>query len=458
MADQLIKISDLPTLTGSGTQGIDIIPIVDTSVDVTKSISLTQLVSYLQGQGLGASVTNVDNTTVISGGTAGAYYEKRYQRTNAAPSAPPDSPYPPSVWTVAPPGGNQLLWSTTALINAAGNALETGSSWSSPTRESAGPAVLFRSGASGQPADSWLIDGDVWYDINDNNKIYRRSSGAWVAAFTPFPNVDVNNRFAGFVTSTGGTSNFAIVATNFQVINPATAVTDANVPFEIDGATGAVFIKSAYVKDLNAGVLTAGEITAAISLQSNRITAASMSNGSTFFNNDGYGGGYTTQRFPAVCFARSEVIVPAEDPGFGPLPGPNNDQGDINWLSDAVSFYGWARNDIPTAGGGYSPIRFGKPNMIFTYSFEGYGLPIYPFTNQNINLNVMYQIDNQDPVQVQFPQADSMNNNTARLSQHGSIYLQGLTGLQKVRFGYRAASAGNGEIRYSQLTVLGYNI
>ena len=142
MADQLIKISDLPTLTGSGTQGIDIIPIVDTSVDVTKSISLTQLVSYLQGQGLGASVTNVDNTTVISGGTAGAYYEKRYQRTNAAPSAPPDSPYPPSVWTVSPPEGNQLLWSTTALINAAGNALETGSSWSSPTRESAGPAVL----------------------------------------------------------------------------------------------------------------------------------------------------------------------------------------------------------------------------------------------------------------------------------------------------------------------------
>ncbi len=217
-------------------------------------------------------------------------------------------------------------------------------------------------------------------------------------------------------------------------------------PFEIDG--GSVFIKSAYVRDLNAGVLTAGEITAAISLQGNRVIAASMSNGSNFFNLDGYNAGQTSQRFPAICFARNETTTPFSCPD-----GPSNPSGNLNWLSDEVAFYGWLRNDVPTAGGGYSIRRFGKPSMVFTYSFEG-----YCNTGQDVNLNVMYQIDSETPEQVQFPQADTFNGNSLRLFQNGSIYLTGLTGNELIRFGYRAASQGAGEISYSQLTVTGYNI
>jgi hypothetical protein len=70
----------------------------------------------------------------------------------------------------------------------------------------------------------------------------------------------------------------------------------------------------------------------------------------------------------------------------------------------------------------------------------------------------MYQIDSNPPVQVQFPQADTMNGNTARLSQNGSIYLEDLEGDELIRFGYRAASNGSGEITYAQLTVTGYNV
>jgi len=446
MADELIKISQLSTLTGAGAQGVDIIPIVDTSVDTTKSINLTQLVSYLQGQGLGASVTNVNNTTTITGGTAGAYYEKRYQRSDAAPSAPTNTPYPPPGWSIAPISTNEVLWSTTALINAAGTALETGSSWSEPRRESAGAIVLFRAGPT-QPADAYLQDGDIWYDINDNNKIYRRSSGAWVAAFTPFPNLDTNGNFAGFVRSTGTESYFAIVADNFQIVDPAAPGSrdPALVPFEIIG--GRVYIKSASVGDLNAGKLTSGTINAAISLQGNRVVAVNMSNGSKFYNLDGYSLGYTTQTFPSVCFARLETgtAFPCPD-------GPDNPSGNLNWLSDQVAFYGWLRNDVPVAGGGFSNRRFGKTAMIFNYSFEGY------CNGNNTNLNVMYQIDSNPPVQVQFPQADTMNGNTARLSQNGSIYLEDLEGDELIRFGYRAASNGSGEITYAQLTVTGYNV
>jgi hypothetical protein len=172
-----------------------------------------------------------------------------------------------------------------------------------------------------------------------------------------------------------------------------------------------------------------------------------MSNGSKFFNNDGYQGGFTTQTFPSVCYARLETTTPFSCPD-----GPNNPSGNLNWLSDEVAFYGWKRNDVPTVGGGFSEKRFGKTSMIFNYSFEGY------CNGNNTNLNVMYQINSNTPEQVQFPQADTMNGNTARLTQNGSIYLTGLNGTELIRFGYRAASNGSGEITYSQLTVTGYNV
>ena len=116
---------------------------------------------------------------------------------------------------------------------------------------------------------------------------------------------------------------------------------------------------------------------------------------------------------------------------------------------------------------GRYPLRFGLNSMIFNYAFEGY-------TNDNLNgenLNVVYRVLDGatgnggnivvGTTQVQFPQADVEIREGAprRLTQHGSVIINGLTGNQVVQFGVRVgAYNGYANIVYGQLTVTGYNI
>lgn len=103
-------------------------------------------------------------------------------------------------------------------------------------------------------------NGDVWYDTDDSYKIYVYNGGSWTASFAPFPGIDTNGNVTGLVRVTGTESTFALLATKFQIIDPAnpTTKTDANVPFEIVG--GSVFIKNAQIQTVDAGKLTAGFI------------------------------------------------------------------------------------------------------------------------------------------------------------------------------------------------------
>ena len=437
MADQLVKISSLDTVSGAAATGSDLIPIVDSSN--TKAISLTQLTSYLTNQGLGASVTTNNNTYTVTGGGGGSFYEKRYYRSNAVPSTPPDTPYPPSGWSTAVPAGNQVLWSTIALINAARTGLDTGH-WSAPVREGAGQVIFYQ---GTEPAAAYIQEGDIWYNTSDNNKIYRYigtygAGGSWSAVFTPFPGIDTSGNIVGLVQATGSKSTFALLASNFQIIDPAdptNANSKAIVPFEVDG--GEVYMNGAHIRNLDAGVITGGEITAAISLQSPTINAGKVNNSSAVFNNDN-----PNLTMPAICWDRSEIGDPYSISG-----GPDNSSGDVNWLLD---FYGWQNS----TGGAFSLKRFGKNTMIFNYSFEGYASDNF----NSINLNVVFQVDSGTVTQAQGPQADTASG-ALRLSQAGSVIIEGLTGTEHIRFGYRAAKQrGTGTITYSLLTVTGFNI
>ena len=450
MPDQLVKISALPTVTSSGAQGANVLPIVNDSS--TKAISFTELRNWLVSNG-GAGAQGTAGTQggigAPGGGTAGAYFEKRYQKSNSVPSTPPNTPYPPSGWTITVPAGNQVLWSTIALINAAGTALETGN-WSTPQREGRGQIAFYQ---DTEPAVAYILEGDTWYDTNDNNKIYRYegtygAGGSWVAAFTPFPNLDTSGNVQGLVRATGTDIRFAIIADRFQIIDPASPGTQgpANVPFEI--ADGNVYIKSAHIRNLDAGVIVGGEITAAISMQTPVIKAANVNNSSAVYNQDTtlsptvpYAPVYT---MPSICYTRNETSTP-----FNVTSGPDNPDGDVNWLSDACKFYGWN-----TGSTGFITNRFGKATMIFNYSFVGYADPTGAAAN--INLNVVYQINSGSVEQVQFPQADLVAGGLL-LQQNGSVILS-LGGTDTIRFGYRAAAASPTAINYSQLTITGFNI
>ena len=195
-------------------------------------------------------------------------------------------------------------------------------------------------------------------------------------------------------------------------------------------------MNGAHIRNLDAGVITGGEITAAISLQSPTINAGKVNNSSAVFNNDN-----PNLTMPAICWDRSEI-----GDHYSISGGPDNSSGDVNWLLD---FYGWQNS----TGGAFSLKRFGKNTMIFNYSFEGYASDNF----NSINLNVVFQVDSGTVTQAQGPQTDTASG-ALRLSQAGSVIIEGLTGTEHIRFGYRAATSGTGTITYSLLTVTGFNI
>ena len=490
MAD--IKISQLNTVTGAAASDGDLIPIVDSSN--TKAITFNELKNYLTNKGLGQSVTNNYNNTTVTGTGTGDFYEKRYQRSNAAPSTPSDTPYPPSGWTTSVPAGNQVLWSIVGLIKGDFSGLESSTHWSAPTREGAGQVVFYRDNTgtapyngSGGPTDSYIQDGDIWYDTIDNNKIYyydHTQSPKWVGVFTPFPGIDTSGNVTGIQKATGLTNAFAIVADNFQLVNTNQIGTTANVPFEMDGSD--VFIKSAHIRNLDAGVITGGEITAAISLASPVLKAANINNITSVYNQDTSLNGtapYTPiYTMPAIGHAvkrdSSTLNITA---GGAPPVGPQNVDGIEQWWGAGITpltFFGWN-----TGQSGYKVNRFGCPNnvQIFLYNFNGYaqGDPL-------INLNVVYQLATSwdgtnvtwgQTIQAQFPQADLVGGGSL-LQQHGVVMFDGSqtgidpiagggctydgTGLLKgtdiIRFGFRAASVGTGQITWANLSITCNNL
>lgn len=155
--------------------------------------------------------------------------------------------------------GNDVgLSAATALTNAA-TALATAEG--AQTSANGKAKVYYQ---SAEPTGGTYNAGDIWYDTDDNYKIYVRSAGAWVASFSPFPGIDASGNVTGLVKATGTESTFALLANKFQIIDPANPATktEANVPFEI--IDGNVRIKNAQIQTVDAGKLTAGFIGAQV--------------------------------------------------------------------------------------------------------------------------------------------------------------------------------------------------
>lgn len=155
--------------------------------------------------------------------------------------------------------GNDVgLAAATSLTNAA-TALATAQG--AQTSANGKAKVYYQ---SAEPTGGTYNAGDIWYDTDDNYKVYVRTGGAWVASFAPFPGIDTSGNVTGLVKATGTESTFALLANKFQVIDPANPATktEANVPFEI--VDGNVRIKNAQIQTVDAGKLTAGFIGAQV--------------------------------------------------------------------------------------------------------------------------------------------------------------------------------------------------
>jgi hypothetical protein len=153
---------------------------------------------------------------------------------------------------IDPEGNDVGLAAATAEANAL---IAIGTANNAQTSADGKTKVYYQTTA---PTGGTYNSGDLWYDTDDNYKVYVYSSGNWAPSFTPFPGIDVSGNVTGLVKATGTESTFALLANKFQIIDPANPATktEANVPFEI--IDGNVRIKNAQIQTVDAGKLTAG--------------------------------------------------------------------------------------------------------------------------------------------------------------------------------------------------------
>lgn len=109
-----------------------------------------------------------------------------------------------------------------------------------------------------EPTGGTYNAGDLWYDTDDNYKLYVRSGSSWVASFAPMIKLGANNNISGLIKADGTDKDFVLIADKFQIWNGVSA----EVPFEIVG--GNVYIKNAQIQTVDAGKLTAGFISSEV--------------------------------------------------------------------------------------------------------------------------------------------------------------------------------------------------
>lgn len=161
-----------------------------------------------------------------------------------------------------------------------------------------------------------MSTGDLWFDTDDGNKVYRFNGTSWVSVQdTKIPDLEsdlgdleatvttlasdltsevtaraaadddlgaeyvlkvtAGNRVAGFrITNHGGggdSSDFVIESDKFQIVNTSGAFN--TVPFQVDGS--GVYIDEAVIRALDAGKISAGNITVALNLAGGTISTTS---------------------------------------------------------------------------------------------------------------------------------------------------------------------------------------
>jgi len=156
--------------------------------------------------------------------------------------------------------GNDVGFSSATAVANAATALSTAQG--AQTSANGKAKVYYQ---SAEPTGGSYNEGDLWYDTDDNYKLYVRTGGAWVASFGPMLKLDGNNNVSGLQKVGGIDKAFVLVADYFQIWNG----TSAEVAFEVvsdpsNAGNQVVRIKNAQIQTVDAGKLTAGFIGAQV--------------------------------------------------------------------------------------------------------------------------------------------------------------------------------------------------
>jgi hypothetical protein len=164
------------------------------------------------------------------------------------------------IWFDTNDGNKQYFYTGTAWVSVQDTAIAAAAAAASAAQTTAdGKNRVYRQTA--QPTGGTYVEGDLWFDTDDDNKIYRYTSGSWATA-VPLGNNALGNLSANKITS-GSIDASVITVSNLNAGNIST------------GTLAAARIAAG---SLNADKITAGTITAS-QIATGTITATQIAAG-----------------------------------------------------------------------------------------------------------------------------------------------------------------------------------
>jgi hypothetical protein len=265
------------------------------NVDTSGNMSATSSV-------VSAVVASIGGGTAGPSGSIGNIQYNIYRRSATTPATPTGN-LTPAFWsTTIPADDGNALWVSNGLISGADGVTLIGS-WSAPQRLT-GKVSWYQTSAPTGATTSSIAQGDLWWDTDDNYKPYRfiltSNSGSWQPVddgrITPISQSVVNygDQYALTVT-TAGTSRVA----GFRILNQSTAASEFVVQadvFKIYNTTqgtvsqsfladaSGVYMPQAFIRNLDAGKITAGTINASVLLTAARLESPEITGSGIMIN------------------------------------------------------------------------------------------------------------------------------------------------------------------------------
>jgi hypothetical protein len=164
------------------------------------------------------------------------------------------------IWFDTDDGNKLYTWSGSAWVSVQDTAITAAANAATAAQSTAdGKNKVYRQTA--EPTGGTYAEGDLWFDTDDNNKIYRRTSNAWTAVQlggSALANIDAGSISAGTISADR-------IAANSLDVNKLTA--------------GTLRAGTIYTGDVVASQITAGTISASITITSPTITGATITGG-----------------------------------------------------------------------------------------------------------------------------------------------------------------------------------
>lgn len=245
--------------------------ITNTPITVTQTVDFTvsSVVPAVPDTSDGFANT-IDQIILNSG--AVVYYQDN------APTDPPNNLKEGDIWFDTNDGNKQYYYTGSAWVSVQDTAIAAAQSAATAAQTTAdGKNRIYRQ--TTQPSGGTYAEGDLWFDTDDGNKIYRYTSSSWATA------VELGNSAISSLSAsklTAGTIDASVITVsniNAGNISTGTLAADRIASASITGtkiAAGTITASNIATNTITATQIAAGTITAT-EIASNTITATQIS-------------------------------------------------------------------------------------------------------------------------------------------------------------------------------------